>query len=94
MARAAQCWVGGLGGTGEPVRVGPQSGAHRSLSLEGPAAVDLRAHLDLFTGDMGTEVARLVALGASMLVPLRRRPPGTWAYGQPSWLTLKARSSA
>jgi len=59
MAQVAQCWVGGLGGTGEPVLVGPQPGGRRSLSLEGPAAVELGAHLDLFTGDMGTDVARL-----------------------------------
>ena len=76
MAQVAQCWVGGLGGTGEPVLVGPQPGGRRSLSLEGPAAVELGAHLDLFTGDMGTDVARLVALGASVLVPAAEETAG------------------
>ena len=40
---AAQCWVGGLGGIGEAVRVGPQSSAHGGGALEGPAGVELLA---------------------------------------------------
>ncbi len=38
---AAQCWVGGLGGIGEAVRVGPQSSAHGGGALECPAGVEL-----------------------------------------------------
>ncbi len=36
----------------------------------------LRAHLDLFTGDMDSEVARLVALDASELVPASEEVAG------------------
>ena len=38
---AAQCWVGGLGGIDEAVRVGPQPSAHGGGALEGPAGVEL-----------------------------------------------------
>ena len=40
---AAQRRLGGLGGIGEAVGVGAQSGAHGRLGLEGPAAVELLA---------------------------------------------------
>ena len=36
----------------------------------------LRAHLDLFTRDMGSEVARLAALGASVLTPASQDADG------------------
>ena len=40
--QTAQRRLGGLGGIGEAVGVGPQSGAHGSLGLEGPAGVKVR----------------------------------------------------
>ena len=38
--QAAQRWVGGLGGIGEAVGVGPQSGAHGGGALQGAAGVE------------------------------------------------------
>ncbi len=64
---AAQCWVGGLGGIGEAVRVGPQSSAHGGGALEGPAGVELVAQ----RGGSGDEqVAELGDAAARALTAL------------------------
>ena len=59
---AAQRWVGGLGGIGEAVRVGPQPSAHGGLSLQGPAGVELLTQRsrssDEQIADLGDAAAR------------------------------------
>lgn len=62
-------------GNGRPYITLSEAGGGRMLNhltiqrVPEAKTAKLRAHLDLFTGDMDTEVARLVALGATVLVP-------------------------
>ena len=79
--RIADFWQAALGfarrvGDGRPyITLSDGGGNSRMLNhltiqrVPEAKAAKLRAHLDLFTGDMDSEVARLVALGASLLVP-------------------------
>ena len=77
----ADFWQVALGfeqrvGNGRPyITLSGGSGSSRMLNhltiqrVPEAKTAKLRAHLDLFTGDMDTEVARLVTLGATVLVP-------------------------
>ena len=81
--RTADFWQAALGfakrvGNGRPyITLSDGGGGSRMLNhltiqrVPEAKSTKLRAHLDLFTGDMDTEVARLVALGATVLVPAR-----------------------
>ncbi|WP_420624801.1 VOC family protein [Candidatus Poriferisodalis sp.] len=78
--RIADFWQAALGfaqrvGNGRPYITLSEAGGGRMLNhltiqrVPEAKTAKLRAHLDLFTRDMDTEVARLVALGATVLVP-------------------------
>ena len=78
--RIADFWQEAVGfaqrvGNGRPYITLSDAGGGRMLNhltiqrVPEAKTAKLRAHLDLFTGDMDTEVARLVALGATVLVP-------------------------
>ena len=79
--RIADFWQAALGfatrvGNGRPyITLSEGGGDSRMLNhltiqrVPEAKTAKLRAHLDLFTRDMDTEVARLVALGAAVLVP-------------------------
>lgn len=79
--RIADFWQSALGfarrvGDGRPyITLSDGGGSSRMLNhltiqrVPEAKTAKLRAHLDLFTGDMDSEVARLVALGARVLVP-------------------------
>ena len=61
---AVQCWVGGLGGIGEAVRVGAQPSALGGGALEGPAGVELVAQR---SGSGDEQVAELAQRGGAGL---------------------------
>ena len=78
--RIADFWQAAIGfaqrvGSGRPYITLSDAGGGRMLNhltiqrVPEAKTAKLRAHLDLFTSDMDTEVARLVALGATVLVP-------------------------
>ena len=79
--RIADFWQAALGfakrvGNGRPyITLSDGGGSARMLNhltiqrVPEAKTAKLRAHLDLFTRDMDSEVARLVALGATVLVP-------------------------
>lgn len=78
--RIADFWQAALGfatrvGDGRPYITLSEAGGGRMLNhltiqrVPEAKTAKLRAHLDLFTRDMDAEVARLVALGATVLVP-------------------------
>lgn len=79
--RIADFWQAALGftkrvGDGRPyITLSESGGSSRMLNhltiqrVPEAKTAKLRAHLDLFTGDMSSEVARLVALGATVQVP-------------------------
>lgn len=78
--RIADFWQAAIGfntrvGNGHPYITLSEAGGGRMLNhltiqrVPEAKTAKLRAHLDLFTGDMDAEVARLVALGATVLVP-------------------------
>lgn len=78
--RTADFWQAAIGfstrvGNGRPYITLSEAGGGRMLNhltiqrVPEAKTAKLRAHLDLFTGDMDTEVARLVSLGATVLVP-------------------------
>ena len=79
--RIADFWQAALGfarrvGDGRPyITLSDGGGSSRMLNhltiqrVPEAKTAKLRAHLDLFTGDMDSEVTRLVALGARVLVP-------------------------
>ncbi|WP_423917484.1 VOC family protein [Candidatus Poriferisodalis sp.] len=78
--RIADFWQVAVGfarrvGNGRPYITLSDAGGGRMLNhltiqrVPEAKTAKLRAHLDLFTRDMDTEVARLVALGANVLVP-------------------------
>lgn len=86
--RIADFWQAALGfatrvGDGRPyITLSEGSGDSRMLNhltiqrVPEAKTAKLRAHLDLFTRDMDTEVARLVALGATVLVPAATETAG------------------
>ncbi|WP_428122038.1 VOC family protein [Candidatus Poriferisodalis sp.] len=78
--RTADFWQAAVGfaqrvGNGRPYITLSDAGGGRMLNhltiqrVPEAKTAKLRAHLDLFTGDMDSEVTRLVALGATVLVP-------------------------
>ena len=79
--RIADFWQSALGfakrvGNGRPyITLSEGGGGSRMLNhltiqrVPEAKTAKLRAHLDLFTGDMDSEVGRLVALGATVLTP-------------------------
>lgn len=79
--RIADFWQAALGfatrvGDGRPyITLSEGGGGSRMLNhltiqrVPEAKTAKLRAHLDLFTRDMDSEVARLIALGATVLVP-------------------------
>ena len=85
--RIADFWQAAIGfntrvGNGRPYITLSEAGGGRMLNhltiqrVPEAKTAKLRAHLDLFTGEMDTEVARLVALGASVLVPAAEEVAG------------------
>ena len=56
--QSAQRRPGGLGGIGEAVGVGPQSGAHGRLGLEGPSGVELLAQRGMGSDEQVAELAQ------------------------------------
>ena len=72
---AAQRRVGGLGGIGEAVGVGAQSGAHDSLGVEGPAAVELLAQRGGGGDEQVTELAQRGGAGPDGAVSGDAEPP-------------------
>ena len=86
--RIADFWQAALGfakrvGDGHPyITLSEGGGSSRMLNhltiqrVPEAKTAKLRAHLDLFAGDMETEVARLAALGASVLVPAAQEIAG------------------
>ena len=86
--RIADFWQAALGfatrvGDGRPyITLSEGGGDSRMLNhltiqrVPEAKTAKLRAHLDLFTRDMDTEVARLVALGATVLAPAAAETAG------------------
>jgi len=85
--RIADFWQAAIGfntrvGNGRPYITLSEAGGGRMLNhltiqrVPEAKTTKLRAHLDLFTRDMDTEVARLVTLGASVLVPAAEEVAG------------------
>ncbi len=80
--QAVEFWSGALGATTESADGDAYTqlvGAHPGLRIEVQAVDDTpRYHVDIETDDVAAEAARLIALGATVVV----RPPG--------WVVLRA----
>lgn len=83
----ADFWQAAIGfaqrvGNGRPYITLSEAGGGRMLNhltvqrVPEAKTAKLRAHLDLFTRDMDTEVARLVSLGATVLIPASTETAG------------------